>query len=30
MVTMIGKKDRHQNFFDEEIFPRMIPKDHPL
>jgi transposase len=30
MVPMIGKKDRHLNFFDEEIFSRMIPKDHPL
>lgn len=27
---MIGRKDPQPNFFDAEIFSRMIPQDHPL
>lgn len=27
---MLGRQDRQANFFDQEIFSRMIPEDHPL
>jgi len=27
---MLGRQDRQTNFFDSEIFSRMIPADHPL
>ncbi len=27
---MLGRQDRQVNFFDSEIFSRMIPEDHPL
>lgn len=27
---MLGRRDQQVNFFDQEIFSRMIPEDHPL
>jgi len=27
---LLGRQDRQANFFDQEIFSRMIPEDHPL
>jgi transposase len=27
---LLGRRDQQTNFFDQEIFSRMIPEDHPL